>query len=145
MNKPKLLEFFFYLSVKFYRNLRRNLFYGIYFNKFHARYARGNFKNVTIDLAIHSHSAPIFRLRCISIAQKKSYIYSGGFKGGFGGFRLIRFCSCYCSDPWALYKTAKTYIHLTRCSWCNFFKFVVLYLQLWFCRSRYYCSNVPGF
>jgi hypothetical protein len=56
------------------------------YDKFHARYARGNFKNVTIDLAIHSHSAPIFRLRCISIAQKKSYIYSGGFKGGFGGF-----------------------------------------------------------
>jgi hypothetical protein len=52
--------------------------------------------------------------------------------------------TCYCSDPWALYKTAKTYIHLTRCSWCNFFKFVVLYLQLWFCCSRYYCSNVPG-
>ena len=23
------------LSVKFYRNLKRNLFYGIYFNKFH--------------------------------------------------------------------------------------------------------------
>jgi hypothetical protein len=33
-------------------------------------YARGNFKNVTIDLAIHSHSAPIFRLRCISITRK---------------------------------------------------------------------------
>jgi hypothetical protein len=32
---------------------------------------RGNFKNVTIDLAIHSHSAPIFRLQCISIARKK--------------------------------------------------------------------------
>ena len=38
-------------------------------------YVRGNFKNVTIDLAIHSHSAPIFRLRWISIARKKSYIY----------------------------------------------------------------------
>jgi hypothetical protein len=35
--------------------------------------ARGNLKNVTIDLAIHSQSAPIFRLQCISIA--KSYIY----------------------------------------------------------------------
>ena len=33
-------------------------------------YARGNFKTVTIDLAIHSHSAPIFRLRCISITRK---------------------------------------------------------------------------
>ena len=34
-------------------------------------YVRGNFKNVTIDLAMHSLSAPIFRLRCISIARKK--------------------------------------------------------------------------
>jgi hypothetical protein len=38
-------------------------------------YVRGNFKIVTIDLAIHSHSAPIIRLRCITIARKKSYIY----------------------------------------------------------------------
>jgi hypothetical protein len=36
---------------------------------------RGNLKNVTIDLAIHSHFAPIFRLRCISIAREKYYIY----------------------------------------------------------------------
>jgi hypothetical protein len=35
-------------------------------------YARGNFKNVTIDLAIHSHSAPIYRLQCISIAREKT-------------------------------------------------------------------------
>ena len=34
MNKAKLSEKKM-LSVKFYRNLRRNLFYGIYFNKFH--------------------------------------------------------------------------------------------------------------
>jgi hypothetical protein len=34
MNKPKRSEKKM-LSVKFYRNLRRNLFYGIYFNKFH--------------------------------------------------------------------------------------------------------------
>jgi hypothetical protein len=34
-------------------------------------YVRGNFKNATIDLAIHSHSAPIFRLRCISIEREK--------------------------------------------------------------------------
>jgi hypothetical protein len=34
------------------------------------KYVRGNLKNVTIDLAIHSHSAPIFRLRCISNARK---------------------------------------------------------------------------
>jgi hypothetical protein len=37
-------------------------------------YVRRNFKNVTIDLAIHSHSAQIYRLQCISIARKKSYI-----------------------------------------------------------------------
>ena len=39
-------------------------------------YVRKNFKNVTIVLAIHSHSAPMFRLWCIPIApEKKSYIY----------------------------------------------------------------------
>jgi len=31
----------------------------------------------------------------------------------------------------------------TRSSWCNFF--VVFHLQLWFCRSHCYCSNVSGF
>jgi hypothetical protein len=35
MNKPKLSEKKIMLSVKLYRNLRRNLFYGIYFIKFH--------------------------------------------------------------------------------------------------------------
>ena len=35
MNKQKLSEKKM-SSVKFYRNLKRNLFYGIYFNKFHA-------------------------------------------------------------------------------------------------------------
>ena len=35
MNKPKLSEKKL-LSVKFYRNLRRNLFYRIYFSKFYA-------------------------------------------------------------------------------------------------------------
>jgi hypothetical protein len=34
-------------------------------------YVRGNFKNVTIDLATHSHSAPIFRLWFISNVWKK--------------------------------------------------------------------------
>jgi hypothetical protein len=59
------------LSVKIYRNLRRNFCYGIYFNKFHA-ICKGKFqKSDHIYLAIHSHSAPIFRLRCISIARKK--------------------------------------------------------------------------
>jgi hypothetical protein len=38
------------------------------------QHVRRNFKNVTIELAIQSHSAPILRLRRISIARKKSYI-----------------------------------------------------------------------
>ena len=64
------------LSVKIYRNLRINFCYVIYFNKFHAisyMYVRGHFKKVTIYIcmAIHSHSALIFRLRCISFARKK--------------------------------------------------------------------------
>ena len=44
---------------------------------------------------------------------------------------------------WALYKTAKTHIHQTRRSWCNFF--IEFHLQLWICRKHCYCSNVPGF
>ena len=59
------------LSVKIYRNLRRNFCYGIYFNKFHA-ICKGKFQKCDhIYLAIHSHSALIFRLRCILIARKK--------------------------------------------------------------------------
>jgi hypothetical protein len=59
------------LSVKFYRNLRRYFVYGIYFHKFHA-ICKGKFQKCDhIYLAIHLHSALIFRLRCISIAQKK--------------------------------------------------------------------------
>jgi hypothetical protein len=50
MNKPKLSEKKM-LSVKFYRNLRRNLFYGIYF----ILYVRRNFKNVTIELVKNDH------------------------------------------------------------------------------------------
>jgi hypothetical protein len=38
-------------------------------------YVRRNFKNVTIELAIHSHSAPIFRLRRISIARGKKILH----------------------------------------------------------------------
>ena len=59
------------LSVKIYRNWRRNFCYRIYFNKFHA-ICKGKFQKCDhIYLAIHSHSALIFRLRCISIARKK--------------------------------------------------------------------------
>ena len=50
------------LSIKIYR---------IYFNKFHA-ICKGKFKKCDdIYLAIHSHSALIFRLRYILIARKK--------------------------------------------------------------------------
>jgi hypothetical protein len=64
------------LSVKIYRNLRRIFCYGIYFNKFHA-ICKGNFQKCDhIYLAIHSHSALIFRLRCISIARKKNLLRS---------------------------------------------------------------------
>jgi hypothetical protein len=59
------------LSLKIYRNWRRNFCYGIYFNKLHA-ICKGKFQKCDhIYLAIHSHSALIFRLRCISIARKK--------------------------------------------------------------------------
>jgi hypothetical protein len=59
------------LSVKIYRNLRRIFCYGIYFNKFHA-ICNGKFQKCDhIYLAIHSHSALIFRLRRISIARKE--------------------------------------------------------------------------
>jgi hypothetical protein len=59
------------LSVKIYRNLRRYFVYGIYFHKFHA-ICKGKFQKCDhIYLVIDSHSALIFRLRCISIAQKK--------------------------------------------------------------------------
>jgi hypothetical protein len=59
------------LSVKNYRNWRRNFCYAIYFNKFHA-ICKGKFQKCDhIYLAIHSHYALIFRLRCISIARKK--------------------------------------------------------------------------
>jgi hypothetical protein len=70
MNKSKLSEKKV-LSVKFYRYLRRNLFYGIYFNKFHT-ICKEKFQKVTIELAMHSHSAPIFRLRRISIEREKN-------------------------------------------------------------------------
>ena len=59
------------LSVKIDRNWRRNFCYGIYFNKFHV-ICKGKFQKCDhIYLAIHSHSALIFRLRCISNARKK--------------------------------------------------------------------------
>ena len=59
------------LSVKIYWNLKRNFCYGIYFNKFHA-ICKGKFQKCNhIYMTIHSHSALIFRLRCILITRKK--------------------------------------------------------------------------
>jgi hypothetical protein len=46
------------LSVKIYRNLRRNFCYEIYFNKSHAisyMYVRENFKKVTIYIWQYIH------------------------------------------------------------------------------------------
>ena len=65
------------LSVKFYRNLR-NLFYGIYFNKFHT-ICKEKFQKVTIELAMHSHSAPIFRLRRKKILHLREELLCGFF------------------------------------------------------------------
>ena len=41
---------------------------------------------------------------------------------------IIKLFSCYCSDHWALYKTAKAHKHQTRSIWWNFF--VLFHLQL---------------
>ena len=56
-------------------------------------YVRWNFKNVTIELAMHSHSAPIFRLRRISIARKKNSTFSWRLKHmTIVGLFLLPFC-----------------------------------------------------
>jgi hypothetical protein len=73
MNKPKLVEKKIVKCKILPKFEKKFILWNILTNVM--LYVRGNFKNVTIDLAIHSHSAPIFRLRCISIAWKKSYIY----------------------------------------------------------------------
>ena len=69
MNKPKLSGK--NVKCKNYWNLKRNFCYGIYFSKIHA-ICKGKFQKCDhIYLAIHSHSALIFRLLCILIARKK--------------------------------------------------------------------------
>ena len=70
MNKPKLSEKKM-LSVNF-TEIREEIYFIEYILTNFILYVRRNFKNVTIELAIHSHSAPIFRLRHISIARKKN-------------------------------------------------------------------------
>jgi hypothetical protein len=70
MNKPKLSEKQM-LNIKFYRNLRRNLFYGIYFNKFH-NICKEKFQKCDHRIGNTFTSAPIFRLRRISIAREKN-------------------------------------------------------------------------
>jgi hypothetical protein len=60
MNKPKLSGKK-WLSVKIYRNLRRNFCYGIYFNKLHA-ICKGKFQKCDhIYLAIHPHTTVVGR------------------------------------------------------------------------------------
>ena len=75
MNKPKLSEKIKMLSVKFYRNLKRNLFYGIYFNKFHTKcnekfkkcdHRIGNTFTFCIDIPFAAH---------FNCAKKKSTNY----------------------------------------------------------------------
>jgi hypothetical protein len=59
-------------KCRIFFNVRINFCYGIYFNKFHA-ICKGKFQKCHhIYLAMHSHSALIFRLRCISICAKKN-------------------------------------------------------------------------
>jgi hypothetical protein len=58
-------------------------------------YVRGNLKKVTIDLAIHLYSALIFRLRCISIARKKSYIYVKNLTQDNCADFFLPFCKVY--------------------------------------------------
>ena len=70
MNKPKLSEKKM-LSVNF-TEIRKEIYFMEYILTNFILYVRRNFKNVTIELAIHSHSAPIFRLWRISIARKKN-------------------------------------------------------------------------
>jgi hypothetical protein len=58
----------------------------VYFNKFHA-ICKGKFQKCDhIYLAIHSHSALIFRLRCISIARKKILHLRDSFKKSLWSF-----------------------------------------------------------
>ena len=63
MNKPKLSEKKM-LSVNF-TEIREEIYFIEYILTNFILYVRRNFKNVTIELAIHSHSAPIFSLRRI--------------------------------------------------------------------------------
>jgi hypothetical protein len=69
MNKPKLSEK--NVKCKILPKFEKKVFFMEYILTNFMLYARGNFNNVTIYLATHSHSALVFRLRCISIARKK--------------------------------------------------------------------------
>ena len=90
MNKPKLSEKKM-LSVKFYRNLRRNLFYGIYFNKFHTickekfqkcDHRIGNTFTFCTDIPFAEH---------FNCAEKNSFIYVKTHMT-FVGFFWLPFC-----------------------------------------------------
>jgi hypothetical protein len=86
------------LSVTFYRNLRRNLFYGIYSNKFHTicrekfqkcDHRIGNTFTFCTDIPFAAH---------FNCAEKKSYIYVKNLNTWqLCGFFLLPFCLKYIS------------------------------------------------
>ena len=43
-------------------------------------FLKGNFKSVTIDLAIHSYTAPIYVCGAFQLREQKSYIYVKNLK-----------------------------------------------------------------
>ena len=97
MNKPKLSETKM-LSVKFYRNLRRNLFYGIYFNKFH-NVCREKFQKCDhrIDNAFTLCTDIPFAAH-FNCAGKKSYNYVKNLNTWpLCGFFWLAFCLKYIS------------------------------------------------
>ena len=92
MNKPKLSEKKM-LSVKFYRNSRRNLFYGIYFNKFHT-ICKEKFRKCdhTIGNAITFCTDILFAVH-FNCTEKKSYIYVKNLKhDNCADFILLPYC-----------------------------------------------------
>ena len=69
------------LSVKFYRNLRRNLFYGIYFNKFHT-ICKGKFHKC-------DHRIGNTFTFCTDIPFAAHFNCAGGGGGGGGGGEIL--------------------------------------------------------
>ena len=133
MNKPKLSEKKM-LSVKFYRNLRRNLFYGIYFSKFHnickekfqnCDHRIGNTFTFCTDIPFAAH---------FNCAGKNSYIYLKNLNTRqLCGFFLLAFCLKHIS-----------YFH--NILWLGTVaatSFLPLYLLLSPSRSYLFCNHRP--